>query len=120
MKNSKKKAKSKNKLQFVIQTGNFVIKKYNDNEYSYIRIETAGGAWRMDFREDTFKYSWILMLCSEEKHHGILQAWIVITYHVAMCSPDPEFLDAMIKELSALDKRYQEIYQQPEAVGEEG
>lgn len=104
-KSGKKKVNSEKYLQGVLQLGNFIIKKKGDGEYRYIRISTVDGSWGMDFREDTFKYAWILLLASEERYHEALKGWIVVNYHTAMCNPDPEFLDNVIKELYALSDR---------------
>lgn len=105
MKNSKKKVKQNNSLQFIVQLSNFVIKKKGDGEFSFVRIGTVDGSWHIDFRDDTFKYSWIMMLAAEEKYHNILLSWIVVCYHTSMCAPDPEFLDDAIKMLDNLNKR---------------
>lgn len=92
-------------LKELLRLGNFLVKRYGDGEFSYVRICTADGSWRMDFREDTMKYAWILMLASDTKLHLALEAWIVITFHAAFCNPDREFIDNMIKELHALALR---------------
>lgn len=113
-KKSKKKTNKENTLHFVTQIGNFAIKKKHEGDFSFVRIMSIDGSWRMDFREDTFKYSWILMLASEEKYHGILQAWLVIVYHTAMCNPDPEFIDGILKEFEELSKRTFTIENEPE------
>ena len=108
-KNYKKKVVTAKYLQEVLQLGNFIIKKKGDGEFSYIHIVTTDGGWMMDFREDTFKYGWILMLAAEERYHEILRAWITVSYHVTMCSPDPQFLDDTIKALQGLNQRALEM-----------
>lgn len=103
----KRKTKGKKYLQKVMQIGNFIIKKLGDGEHSYIRIGTIDGGWRMDFRDDTLKYAWILLLVSDEKYRMALEAWLVMAYHVANCNPDKEFVDNTLKELFALGERAQ-------------
>lgn len=103
------KAKSAKYLQNVLQLGNFMVKKYGDGEYLYVRVCTIDGSWRMDFREDTFKYAWALMLTSEPKYYEILRAWITLSYHTTMASPDPIFIDKVIKEIYALQERAQNV-----------
>lgn len=105
---NKKKAKQAKYLQTVLQLGNFLIKKEGDGEYTYIRISTVDGNWGMDFREDTMKYAWVLMLSSDEKYHEALRGWIVTNYHLAMCNPDAQLLENTIKELYALNERNEE------------
>ena len=102
---NKKKAKGAKYLQDVLRLGNFIIKKKGDGEFSYIKVGTIDGAWGMEFREDTFKYAWILMLSTEERYREILRAWLTVSYHTVMCNPDPEFLNNAIKELQALGER---------------
>ena len=120
LKFNKKKAKQAQYLQIVLQLGNFLIKKKGDGEFSYVRISTIDGGWSMEFKEDTFKYAWILMLSAEEKYHEALKAWIVVCYHLTMCNPDGEFMEDVLKSLDGLARRSIEISEksQKEAVEE--
>lgn len=114
LKFNKKKAKQAKYLQNVLQLGNFLIKKKGDGEFSYIRISTVDGSWGMEFRDDTFKYAWIMMLSSDEKYHEALRAWIVVSYHMGMCMPDAEFLEEALKSLDGLQERSREMSEETE------
>lgn len=111
-KTDKKKATKVVHGQILLRLGNFLIKRYSDDIFTYIRITTAAGEWRMDFREDSLKYSWILMLAGDEKLHEVLRAWIVVCYHGAMCNPDVEFLEAQLLEFDNLGQRAMQFQQQ--------
>lgn len=108
-KSNKRRANSAKYLQDILQLGNFIVKKYGDGEVLYVRVCTADGSWRIDFREDSFKYAWILMLSSEQRYHEILKAWITVSYHTTMCNPDPVFLENIIQELHSLGERAQKM-----------
>lgn len=89
------------------RSGNFIIKRYGDGRQTWLRITTADGGWRMDFRDDTLKYAWILM-CMASENPGVqkaLESWITITYHTANAIPDPEYLDRAIDNLYELNER---------------
>lgn len=102
----RKRKKSMNETERVLaRVENFIVSVRGDGEYNYVRVREVGAGWSMAFRDDTFKYAWILMLAAEEKYHRILLSWIVAAYHTAMCAPDPEFLEDIIAALGRLGDR---------------
>lgn len=111
-KSTKNKSHETKYLKNVLQLGNFLIKKKGNGEFSFIRVSTVDGTFAMDFREDTMKYAWLIMLASDDRYHEILRAWLTVAFHVVMCNPDPQFLDNTIKELYALNDRASAIEQE--------
>lgn len=108
-KSDKKKSTNDFKEQNIIQLGNFIVKRYDDGIFLHIRITTAEGGWSIDYRQDNFKYAWVLTLLADEKFHDVLQAWMVMLYHVTACNPDPEFFERIFAELDNLGQRAQKF-----------
>lgn len=90
--------------------GNFIVRSMGDGQNKWIRISTADGGWRVDFRDDTEKYAWI-MECLAEESEGVqcaLESWIVLAYHMANVWPDREFLEEGVAMFGNLQKRLSE------------
>lgn len=100
-----KKKTIKNPLGFIGRIGNFILRSRGDGIHNYVRLSNSDGSWIMEWRDDTFKYSWILMLAAEEKYHKILEMWIIETYHVTSCAPDPQFNEDILNALESLNAR---------------
>lgn len=115
VKKTKHKQNVTNEIKMILQLDNFLIKKYKEDGMGYLRISDVNDSWRMEFREDTFKYSWILLLGADKKYHDILLAWIVLSFHMSMCVPDPQFIDDMLKSLEDLGRRSVERDEQKES-----
>lgn len=113
----KRKKDNKKGIETLMQLSNFLIKKRGDGEFTFVRITCSDPSWAMEFREDTFKYAWILMLMAEEKYHGILESWITMSYHMTNANPDPAFLESCLRELESLNQRTLELM---DTVAEEG
>lgn len=92
-------------VQEKARVGNFIIESYDYGEWRYLRIRSADGGWVLEFREDTMKYSWVSMLCSETRYHKILESWVVLLYHVTCAHPDPAFMYGIMGELGRLRDR---------------
>lgn len=95
MRNSKKeKSKKTENSREIGRYGNFVVKSYGDGQHRWLRICTIDGGWRIEFRDDTEKYTWITACLGEESDgvQSALESWIVLTYHMANVWPDVDFL----------------------------
>ncbi len=107
------KKKKKNKptgmtgAQELARFGNFLIKKYGDGQNLWVRVMSVDNTWRMDFRDDSLKYGWIIT-CLQAGTEGVLKAlemWIIIAYHTAQVWPDPEYLNESSDCLNRLQER---------------
>lgn len=90
--------------------GNFIVRSCADGQDRWIRIGTADGGWRMDFRDDTEKHAWI-MGCIADGSEGVqaaLESWMVLAYHMAHVWPDREFLEEGVAMFGNLAKRTSE------------
>lgn len=104
--------------------GNFIVRSQGDGLNKWLRICTADGGWKMDFRDDTEKYTWI-MACLDEESEGVqaaFESWIVLTYHTAHVWPDREFLEESVAMFGNLKKRMAErsIATEKEKDGKDG
>lgn len=105
-----RKQQKNNELNVIGRFGNFLVCRVGDGQHSWLRVTTADGGWRMEFRDDTEKYGWVMQLCSDERLARVFEMWIVINYHVSGCNPDPRFLEDAVNALEGLKERTAEYY----------
>lgn len=76
-------------IEKVIKTvSNFCIKRINDGECEYIRIEDATGGWSLQYREDVAMFGNILSICGydDEIIEAYLERLLVSFYaHTTHC-----------------------------------
>ena len=91
----------------IARFGNFLIKRFGDGQSMWLRMMSVDGAWSMDFRDDSLNYG-LIASCLESEAEGVrraLEAWIVVSYHMAQVWPDPEYLDEAVDCLRRLQER---------------
>ena len=103
----KKTKKQTSAVTEIARFGNFLIKKIGDGQNLYLRVMSVDGTWRMDFRNDSLKYGWIIS-CLADGKDGVMKAlesWIVLSYHMANVWPDIQFMEDGIKLFQQLQER---------------
>lgn len=101
-----KKTKAMTAMTDICRLGNIIVKKSGDGMHDWIRVVTADGGWRLEWRDDTMQYAWVMMLAAgSEREKKILEMWTVMAYHTTNAMPDPQYLEDVADALQRLDKR---------------
>lgn len=100
-----RKKKKRNEERDLLNLGNFTITHKWINEDGYITISSATGSWQLNYKDDTFKYAWLIHLVANENMHDFLQSWVILMYHISNCSPDSGFMEDSLASLTSLNNR---------------
>lgn len=93
--------------EFVVSSGNFLIKRYDDEELSYFAVKSAIGNWAQVYRNDhPIHYIIESFINTEDEHTGdILDMLMTLNYTMSSIAPDAIFVEEFSKSLLSLQER---------------
>lgn len=97
--------------EFVAQSGNFLIKSYDDDELRYFVVKSAAGHWSQVYRNDhpIFHVIESFLNTEDEKMGDVLDLLCTLNYTMASIAPDQVFVDEFMGSVLALHKRVDEF-----------
>lgn len=93
--------------ELVAQSGNILIKAYDDEELHYFVAKATAGHWAQVYRNDHPMYHIIeSFLNTDDEHSGqILDMLITLQYTMSAIAPDNQFVDEFMESARTLHER---------------
>ena len=97
--------------EFVAQSGNFLIKSFEDDELRYFAVKSAAGHWAQVYRNDhpIFHVIESFLNTEDEKMGDVLDLLCTLNYTMTSLAPDQQFVDEFMTSVVALAKRQEEF-----------
>lgn len=93
--------------EFVAQSGNFLIKAYEDEELRYFAVKSAAGHWAQVYRNDhpIFHIIESFLNTEDEKMSDVLDMLITLNYTMTSIAPDQQFVNEFMESVMSLHDR---------------
>lgn len=88
-----------------LQFGNFTITRDNSSEHDWISIKAISGFWTMRFRDDNEMFARIRLLANNKDFSEYMETWIKVTFLIANCTPDAEFMKDFLEAYTKMNER---------------
>lgn len=100
--------------EFVAQSGNFLIKSYEDEELRYFAVKSAAGHWAQVYRNDHPIYHVIesFLNTEDEKMGDVLDLLCTLNYTMSGLAPDSTFVEEFMTSVLALQERVDKFEQE--------
>lgn len=100
--------------EFVAQSGNFLVKSYEDEELRYYAVKTVAGHWAQVYRNDhpLFHIIESFLNTEDEKLGDILDMLVTLNYTMSSIAPDQQFVDEFTQSVFNLHARQDEFEKQ--------
>lgn len=99
---------------FVAQSGNFLIKSYEDEELRYFAVKSAAGHWAQVYRNDHPIYHIIeSFLNTEDENIGnVIDVLCTLNYTMSSVAPDNTFVNEFMQSVNSLAERIDKYEQE--------
>lgn len=93
--------------ELVAQSGNFLVKRFDDEELSYYAVKAAAGHWAQVYRNDHPMYHIIESFVNTDDEHigDVLDVLVTLSYTISSVAPDPQFVEEVYKSVESLHAR---------------
>lgn len=100
--------------ELVVQSGNFLVKHFEDEELKYFAVKSAAGHWAQVYRNDHPIYHLVesFINTDDESMGNILDMLITLNYTMSSVAPDQVFVEEFAESVNRLAQRIDSFEQE--------